>query len=223
MVGKRLLLAAFISLFALSAPADNFKKGGGGGTSGPDSVGTSELDDAADTPVTGECLIVAADTGEIEYDSCGAGAGDNVFIDGVAAVNPDFRTDGDITFIRCTGIGAPDAACPAAEDVLLRFKAGVIDAADLATDSVEAAEIAAGAVGTSEISDCTVAAADLGTDSVAADEIAAAAGIVLTSPAPLDDVKAEFASALRFVRSLNRNSSRSNSRPFRRIETSALS
>ena len=51
-----------------------------------------------------------------------AGGGDNVFIQGVAAVDPDFRDEGDIDVIRCTAAGVPDASCVAAEDVIFRYK-----------------------------------------------------------------------------------------------------
>lgn len=50
--------------------------------------------------------------------------------------------------------------------------AGAIDAADLATDSVTAAEIAAGAVGASEIATDAVGSAEITNSAVGADEIA---------------------------------------------------
>jgi len=40
-----------------------------------DIIGTAELDDAADTPVAGQCLVVAADTTKIEYTACAGGGG----------------------------------------------------------------------------------------------------------------------------------------------------
>ena len=60
-----------------------------------DSINTSELDDGGDTPSTGECLVVAAATSDIEYVAC-AGTGDitavgpghpagEAFTDGVAS------------------------------------------------------------------------------------------------------------------------------------------
>ncbi len=47
-----------------------------------------------------------------------------------------------------------------------------LDATDLAADSVAASEIAAGAVGTSEVADDTLTATDLAADSVASSELA---------------------------------------------------
>lgn len=58
-----------------------------------------------------------------------SGGGDNIFIQGVAAVNPDFRNEGDLTPIRCTAPTAPDADCVAAEDVIYRYNAlSIVDA-----------------------------------------------------------------------------------------------
>lgn len=39
-----------------------------------DSIGTAELNDGSDTPVTGECLLVASDTSEVEYGACSGAA-----------------------------------------------------------------------------------------------------------------------------------------------------
>jgi hypothetical protein len=88
--------------------------------------------------------------------ACGSGGGgDSVEIDGVAAVDPDFRSEGDLDAIRCTGPGAPDASCAAAEDVLYRYNAGSVADADvdaaaaiagskLATDVVLEADVTDG-------------------------------------------------------------------------------
>ncbi len=67
----------------------------GGGASGPDSVGTSELKDGADVPAEGECLKVAADTGEIQYATCGGGGANSfeTWTDGVTAAVADASTD----------------------------------------------------------------------------------------------------------------------------------
>ncbi len=43
------------------------------GELGVDSVNTANLDDGADSPGAGECLVVAADTDDIEYIACSAG------------------------------------------------------------------------------------------------------------------------------------------------------
>lgn len=61
----------------------------------------------------------------------GAGSNDDVFIDGVAAADPDFRSEGDLDAIRCTGPAAPDPDCVAIEDVLYRYQPGSIDNADV--------------------------------------------------------------------------------------------
>ena len=54
--------------------------------------------------------------------SGGGGVGaDRVQVDGVDTNDPDFRSEGDVDFIRCTGVGTPDASCLAAEDVIARF------------------------------------------------------------------------------------------------------
>lgn len=66
-------------------------------------------------------------------DDGSGGGGDEIEIDGVAASSPvDFRSDGDIDAILCTGAGAPDAACAAAGDVIQRVKA---DSVALGTDT----------------------------------------------------------------------------------------
>ncbi len=73
--------------------------------------------------------LVDAGTGS----ACGsASGGDNVSIDGVAATDPDFRSEGDIEVIRCTAASTPDSACVEAEDVIFRYQAGSIDDADIA-------------------------------------------------------------------------------------------
>jgi hypothetical protein len=38
-----------------------------------DAIGTSELDDGADTPAAGECVKVASDTGKVKYEICTIG------------------------------------------------------------------------------------------------------------------------------------------------------
>lgn len=50
----------------------------------------------------------------------GGTGGDSVQVDGVASTDPDIRSTVDIDAIRCTGVGAPDASCLAAEDVIFR-------------------------------------------------------------------------------------------------------
>ncbi len=98
-------------------------------TGDTDTVTTTMLDDAADTPSAGECIVVGSTTTQVEYITCpGAGGGDSVSIDGVAATDPDFRSEGDVDAIRCTGVGAPDASCLAAEDVLYRMQPDAINA-----------------------------------------------------------------------------------------------
>jgi hypothetical protein len=52
----------------------------------------------------------------------GGGGGDNVSVQGVAAVDPDLENEGDADPIRCTGAGAPDARCVAAEDVIFEVR-----------------------------------------------------------------------------------------------------
>ena len=94
--------------------------------------------------------------------ACGSGSGgDSIQIDAVDAASPvNFSSDGSQEFIRCTGVGAPDASCAAAGDILTRHIAGSVGTAEIATngvgaseivtDGVGATEIAAGAVGSSE-------------------------------------------------------------------------
>ena len=76
-------------------------------------------------------------------DDGAGGGGDSVSIDGVAAVDPDFTSDGELDAIRCTGAGAPDASCVAAEDVIYRLKTGVVDADAIAAGALTAADAAA--------------------------------------------------------------------------------
>jgi len=107
-----------------------------GGSPGADSIGTSELNDGADTPSTGECLAVASDTAEIEYISCGAGGGDSVTVNSTGADTTANLLDGDIDFTLADGgAGGPDditatVACT-----------GCIDATDMGADSVGESEL----------------------------------------------------------------------------------
>jgi len=54
------------------------------------------------------------------------GGGDNVGVNGAAATDPDFRSDGDNSFVRCTAAGVPDASCVEAEDVISRVQANSV-------------------------------------------------------------------------------------------------
>ncbi|ANS05900.1 NOTCH2 protein [uncultured Mediterranean phage] len=60
------------------------------------------------------------DSWQIWGDGTSASGADAVSIDHVTATDPDFSNEGSIDFIRCTGVGAPDEECVAAEDVILR-------------------------------------------------------------------------------------------------------
>ncbi len=89
-----------------------------------DAVGLDELDLIdGDTPISGDCALArpAGTGGTIEFATCPGGGGDNLFIDGTDVTTADLRSDHNVDLTRCTGAGAPDAACPAADDVLFRF------------------------------------------------------------------------------------------------------
>ena len=102
-----------------------------------------EIAAALKTGIDGKVVTGTATVGECgQFDAngdligagaaCGSGGGgDNVEIDGVAATDPDFRSDGDIDVIRCTAASTPDSSCVAVEDVLYRYKLGSISNADV--------------------------------------------------------------------------------------------
>lgn len=57
---------------------------------------------AVDTAADEECLTYEVTTGDFEWQSCGAGGGDNILIDGVGVTDPDFVSTGDIDFVDTT-------------------------------------------------------------------------------------------------------------------------
>lgn len=68
---------------------------------------------------------IRRDAGDVAWECYlpgAGGGGDNVFVQGVAAVDPDLENEGDLDPIRCTGVGAPDARCAAAEDVIFEVR-----------------------------------------------------------------------------------------------------
>lgn len=85
-----------------------------------------------------------AGTFVLQGDGGGVGSGDNVSVNGVAATDPDLRSDGDVDVIRCTGAGAPNAACPAAEDVIYIVKANSIALTTDTTGNYAAGDAEAG-------------------------------------------------------------------------------
>lgn len=83
------------------------------------------------TPGTSACArfdgtgkLVAA-SGDCASGDTGGAGGDSIEINGVAGVNSDFRDEGEVSFVRCTGAGVPNAACVAAEDVIVFIDDGV--------------------------------------------------------------------------------------------------
>ena len=105
---------------------------------------------------------------EVSSNLSGGGGGDSVFIDGVAATDPDFRSEGDLDAIRCTAAGVPDSACVAAEDVIYRYNALSIADADVNASAAIAGtkilESSLTARGTVE--QATQAEVDTGTDTL---------------------------------------------------------
>lgn len=88
---------------------------------------------AADVPVTAVGNLGSTQAQDAfeelqaDIDALVAGGGTPVSVDGgapLAAVNLD--SVGDADYVLCTGAGAPDAACQAANDVILRLNAGSV-------------------------------------------------------------------------------------------------
>lgn len=88
---------------------------------------------AAEVPVTAVGNLASTQAQQAfeelqsDIDALVAGGGTPVSVDGgapLAAVNLD--SVGDVDFVRCTGAGAPDSACQAADDVILRLKAASV-------------------------------------------------------------------------------------------------
>ncbi len=97
----------------------------------------------------------------LQGDGGGGGGGDNVSIDGVAAADPDFTSDGDLDAIRCTGAGTPDASCVSAEDVIYRHN----------TASVDSIHISAGVVDSSHVENGSLTTADMAFNPVEESEL----------------------------------------------------
>lgn len=75
---------------------------------------------------------------------CNTDTGDKIEIDGVAATDPDFRSDGSLSVVRCTAPNTPDTDCVEAEDVIYRYNTLSIVDADI---SASAAILASKLVG----------------------------------------------------------------------------
>jgi len=96
---------AWISLWTLSTGVPS----AGGSVPGIDSVGTSELNDGADSPLAGQCVVVdAVDNTKFEYIPCPSGGGDSVSVDGAATVDPNFADTGDINFTNTANVISGD-------------------------------------------------------------------------------------------------------------------
>lgn len=134
-------------------------------------IGTALALGANDVTVNGATLSAA------EIDDLDSGINFSEIVAGTSTAALVVGTGGSLAVSGSGTIAATDLACT-----------GCVGATDLATDSVEAAEIAASAVGTSEVADNTLTADDLAADSVAASEIAANA--VGTSEIATDAVEA---------------------------------
>lgn len=87
------------------------------------------------TLAAGKSAVMDSDSRWSVYDTAGlletaaagaGGGGDNVSIDGAAATDPDFTSDGDLDAILCSGAGAPDASCAGAGDVIYRVQANSV-------------------------------------------------------------------------------------------------
>lgn len=93
----------------------------------------------------------------------GGGGGDEVAVDGSATTNPDFRSEGDIDLVLCTGIGVPNGACPADQDVLGFIKTGTVGADEVATGSLPVGDMAFDPIEETELDSLSELNAQLGT------------------------------------------------------------
>lgn len=106
-----------------------------------------------------------------EFQGAGGG-GDEVSVNGLPTVNPDF-IDGDVTFSEASNQVTASYAPSSVDATALATDS--VGSDEIQTDAVQAAEIAAGAVGQSEIATDGVGAAEIAANSVGSSEIATGA------------------------------------------------